>query len=279
MCFKWGVPEASASSGSGSVYFQIEAPSSYQWVGLGIGSRMSGAEMFIVYQDGSGNVTLSTRVGSGHTQPRYSQRDGVELLEGSGVVDDKIVANIRCTDCEKLELGGTNTWIAAWREGDSLDSNSPLANIQVHDDNGSFEVDFAQATISSDANPFVNSSSDGGSGGSGSNSGNKPGNDTNTDSDSDSNSGSSGGGAVTETNEGASNTLVWAHGIVMSVVFLIGYPLGAALMPLVGKWQIHASWQVLAFLGMWAGFGIGYYLADRDGYVSPFFHDALASNS
>lgn len=226
--------------------------------------------MFIVYQDGSGNVTLSTRRGSGHSMPQYTERSDVELLEGSGVVNDKMVANIRCTECDRLELGGTNTWIAAWREGDSLDSTNLRATIQVHDDNGSFEVDFSQATISSDANPFVNSSSDGESDGSGSNSGTKPG-AGNDDAGSDSNSGGSGGGAISETNQGSSNALVYAHGIVMSVVFLIGYPLGAALMPLVGKWQIHASWQVLAFLGMWAGFGIGYYLADRDGYVSPFY--------
>merc|ERR1712000_688685 len=42
--FQWGIPEAVASSGSGNVYFQLEAPVSYAWVGLGTGSQMRGSQ-------------------------------------------------------------------------------------------------------------------------------------------------------------------------------------------------------------------------------------------
>lgn len=249
ICFRWGVPEESASSGSGNIYFQIEAATSYQWVGLGIGSRMSGSDIFVIYQDGSGNVTLSTRTGTGHVMPQYSERSDVQLLAGSGVINKKMVANIRCGDCDGLKLGGTNSWIAAFREGNSLNSMDLQATIQQHDNKGSFSVNFAEATIESDSNPFVDSSSNDSSGGSRF--------DFNGSGDGD-------------------YTLVYSHGIVMSVVFLIGYPIGAVLMPLLGNWLVHAGWQVLGFLGMWAGFGIGYVIAGRYGYVSlatpPNFH-------
>lgn len=260
LCFKWGIPEASASSNSGNIYFRIEAPSTYQWVGLGIGTGMRNAQMFLVYQDGSGNVTLSTRTASGHSMPQYSERSGVELIEGSGVIGSKIVANIKCSDCSSLKFDGSNDWIAAWREGDSLASSSRSAIIQEHDDNAKFAVNFSQASISSDSNPFIESSGSGNT----------------TESDSSSNSGNSnsgssggsGGSAVTEKKEDDDDdeTLIYAHGIIMSIVFLIGYPIGAVLMPLIGSWIIHAAWQMLAFLGMWAGFGIGYVIAKKGDY-------------
>ncbi|KAM0424715.1 hypothetical protein ACHAPT_010025 [Fusarium lateritium] len=248
VCFRWGVPEASANSGSGNIYFQMEAPSSVQWAGLGIGSGMSGAEMFLIYQNGEGNVTLSTRTGTGHVMPQYTRRTAVELLAGSGVVGNKLIANIRCGDCDSLDFEGSNSWIAAWKDGDSLDSTSVSERIDEHDEHSSFAVNFAQASISSDSNPFTSSSSD----------------DSDSNSDSDSKTGS-GSGVVSESS-GPSDTVLRAHGIIMSIVFLAGYPLGAVLMPIIGNWLVHAGWQFIVFLGMWAGFGLGYVYAHDGGY-------------
>ncbi|UPK98553.1 hypothetical protein LCI18_009488 [Fusarium solani-melongenae] len=255
VCFRWGVPEASASSGSGNIYFQMEAPSSVQWAGLGIGSSMSGAEMFLIYQNGDGNVTLSTRTGTGHVMPQYTRRTAVELLAGSGVVNNKLIANIRCGDCDRLDFEGSNSWIAAWKNGDSLDSTSVSERISEHDEHTNFNVNFAQASISSDSNPFT-SSSDGSN--SGSDSGSKTGSGSGSGSDSNP-------GVVTESS-GPSKTVLRAHGIIMSIVFLAGYPLGAVLMPIIGNWLVHAGWQFIVFLGMWAGFGLGYVYAHDNGY-------------
>ncbi|KAI9171377.1 hypothetical protein HJFPF1_00859 [Paramyrothecium foliicola] len=277
ICFQWGVPEVAASSGSGNVYFQLRGPTEYAWVGLGIGSRMAGAEIFLMYQDGNGNVTLSTRAGEGHVMPQYTERSDVELLEGSGVSDGQMIANVRCGSCSSLELAGQNSWIAAWSQGDSLASTSPSEPISVHDDNTVFSVDFAQAAVSSDANPFVGSNAGDGTGNEGGNDGGSSGNGNGSDSDSGSGSNSgSGGGGVQEVVSDNTNTLVLAHGIVMTIVFVGAYPLGSMLMPLLGKWYIHAAWQTLAFLGMWAGFALGYVVAERDGYVSYFTTDRLA---
>ncbi|KAJ4327119.1 hypothetical protein N0V84_002507 [Fusarium piperis] len=257
ICFRWGVPEASASSSSGNIYFQMEAPSSVQWAGLGIGSRMSGAEMFLIYQNGEGNVTLSTRTGTGHVMPQYTRRTAVELLAGSGVVNNKLIANIRCGDCDSLDFQGSNSWIAAWKDGDSLGSTSVSERIDQHDEHSRFTVNFAQASISSDSNPFTSSSDDSDS---------DSGSDSRTGSGSGSGSGSDSNPGVVSESSSPSRTVLRAHGIIMSIVFLAGYPLGAVLMPIIGNWLVHAGWQVMAFLGMWAGFGLGYVYARDGGY-------------
>lgn len=236
----------------------MEAPSSVQWAGLGIGSSMSGAEMFLIYQNGDGNVTLSTRTGTGHVMPQYAKRPAVELLAGSGVVNNKMIANIRCGDCDSLDFGGSNSWIAAWKNGDSLSSTSVSERITQHDEETGFSVDFAQASISSDSNPFTSSSG-------------KTGSDSDSDSKTGSGSGSGSSSGVVSESSGPTKAVLRAHGIIMSIVFLVGYPLGAVLMPLVGKWFIHAGWQVIAFLGMWVGFGLGYVYAVHGGYVSQPF--------
>lgn len=208
---------------------------------------MSGSDMFLVYQDGNGNVTLSTRSATGHVMPEHTERDDVELLEGSGVSDGNMVANIKCAKCDSLKLGDSNSWIAAWREGSSLDSTSLSESIQVHDEEDSFQVDFSEASINSDSNPFLESS-----------------NASNGTSDSNNSSGS----GVKSKSSDNSDSLLSAHGIIMSIVFVIGYPLGAILMPLIGKWFIHAGWQIIVFLGMWAGLALGVVVANREGVVS-----------
>ena len=92
------IPATSASSGSGDIYFQIQAPTSLQWVGLGQGGQMAGANIFIMYADASGsNVTLSPRLGTGEVEPDYDTEAQVFLLEGSGVANNVMTANVRCT--------------------------------------------------------------------------------------------------------------------------------------------------------------------------------------
>jgi len=244
--FRWGVPEAAASSGSGNVYFQLNAPTSYTWVGLGIGSGMRGADIFLMYANETNGVTLSTRQGTGHVMPMYAERNDVELLEGSGISDGRMRANVRCSSCDNLDLGGSNSWIAAWKSGDPAEENSVEASIQFHDSENVFDVNLAEASIATDVNPFL------------------------SDENGNSN-GTSTSASDTEESGGSSNddTILLAHGVIMSIVFVVLYPLGAMLMPLLGKWLIHSTVQIVAFLLMWAGFALGYIYADRHGYPIP----------
>lgn len=58
---------------------------------------MAGSSLFVVYKSADGkNVTLSPRRASGYTLPGLNSDAQVTLLEGSGVKDGKMVANVRC---------------------------------------------------------------------------------------------------------------------------------------------------------------------------------------
>ncbi|RDA88148.1 hypothetical protein CP532_6761 [Ophiocordyceps camponoti-leonardi (nom. inval.)] len=256
VCFRWAVPSnttTSSSSGSNDVIFQIQAPTSYRWVALGIGSQMRGADMFVVYASGSdNNVTLSTRRGTGHQPPQYAERSDVELVEGSGISDGLMTANVRCSGCDSLDLAGSSDWIAAWQGGDAINSQSPSAPIAKHDGFNSFSVNMATAAGSTNRAPFFDS--DGSSGG-----------------------GGGGGAAFSPVARRRGPRLGLAHGVLMSVLFIFGFPVGSLLMPLVGNWLLHGIWQIVTFLGMWAGFGIGYFIAQRRGILFAGPHTRLGT--
>ncbi|KAK1780544.1 hypothetical protein QBC45DRAFT_104020 [Copromyces sp. CBS 386.78] len=269
VCFRFGIPQSSADSGSGNIYFQIQAPSTYSWVALGTGDQMKGSSMFVMYQDGSGNLTLSPRLGTGHSAPKEdtsSSAAKLGLLAGSGVVNGVMTANVVCPNCESWNGGSlslTDTaseWIAAWKSGSSLATASKSASITQHDDHDQFQLDLTQATVSSDTNPFLEadtadpgSGSGGGSIGGGGDSDNPgvvvgPGNPF----------GPVGGG---KRRDGA----LVAHSVIMTATFAALYPLGSMLMPLIGSWIAHAIWQSVAFVLMWVGFGLGVRVAqDRN---------------
>lgn len=229
VCFRWGVVGPAARSGDGVVYFPMQAPADYSWIGLGTGSQMQGSDMFVVYAAADANVTLSTRAGTGHNMPQYAPRSDVRIVEGSGVRDGLMTANIRCSGCDNLDLGSATPWIAAWSRGNRLGSGSPAERISKHDGYDSFSVDLVKAAVSADRNPFTGPDAGG----------------------ADAVLGGTG-------QEKSGPSLGDVHGILMAVIFLIGYPLGSTLMPLVGSWILHASWQMVIFAAMWVGFGIGY---------------------
>jgi hypothetical protein len=97
LCYQLNVPGTTASKGTGEIYFQISAPKSFAWAAMGQGSSMDGAQVFIMYLDETGqNVTISPRLAHGEFEPEFNPSAKVTLLEGSGVIGDKMVANVRC---------------------------------------------------------------------------------------------------------------------------------------------------------------------------------------
>lgn len=277
VCLTLGVPSEASAAGSGNLYMQIRAPLDYQWVAFGTGGRMLNSNMFIVYQDGQGNVTISPRRGTFHTPPQLdtsATAAQLTLLEGSGVDEANgiYVANIVCANCNSwnggtMSLGSRSAaWIGAWRRGDPLNSPSPSTQIVEHDGTVSFTVDLTRAVIQDDANPFLAAGSGGGSDGTGTGNGGRISDDDDDDDDDDNGRGSDG---VTFTDDGDDDDmLLAAHGLLMAIVFVVAYPLGAALMPLLGRWWLHGGWQAIVFVAMWAGFGLGIQLAIDEDQVS-----------
>ncbi|TPX16734.1 uncharacterized protein E0L32_003675 [Thyridium curvatum] len=293
VCYTVGVPGSTSSSGSGNIYFQISAPASYEWVALGTGSRMAGSNMFVMYQDGRGNVTVSPRAGANHVMPRVdASATGAKLtlLAGSGVVagggsggsgSSMMVANVACANCQAWSGGGSMSpsstssgWIGAWKKGGSLASADAGAAISVHDDTTVFKLDLTKAVIGADANPFVAGGSTSGGGGSGSGTGTGSGSGTGTGSP---DSGNSGGGGVTVVGSKPSQAVLTAHGVIMALVMVVLYPLGSLLMPLMGNWAVHAAWQFISFLLMWAGFGLGVVCAKQRSMLFDQNHTILGT--
>lgn len=206
---------------------------------------MADADVFIVYTDGTGNVTLSPRTAVGEMSPQQTTRNDLTLLAGSGVIDGQMVANVKCAKCPRItNLKGENDWIAAWNTAGALNSANVEERIRYHTpgNHAAFKMDFSGAQIASDTNPFV------------------------------------GGAETPVTNPGdngnnivqiapTTSPIVYAHGIIMMILFTAMYPLGAVLMPLLGNWIIHACWQTVALCAMWAAFGIGYVISNGAGQV------------
>jgi len=163
VCYQINIPQTTADTGSGDIFLQIKAPASYEWVGLGTGSSMSGSNMFIMYQSADGsNVTVSPRSGSGHNQPRLDSSADISLLEGSGVEGNIMTANIRCGSCSgNMDFTGSSaSWIHATASGSPIQSDSLDESINQHGrDYGSFTWDFSNAKGGSEANPLLASSS------------------------------------------------------------------------------------------------------------------------
>ena len=97
MSFAVNVPSASAQSGSGAIYIQMKASTSYEWFAVGQGNSMSGSNIIVVYASEDGrNVTLSPRLGAGHIEPEERSDADVSLLPGSGIENGVMTANMRC---------------------------------------------------------------------------------------------------------------------------------------------------------------------------------------
>lgn len=59
---------------------------------------MSGSNIFVMYTSSSGNnVTISPRVGKGRSEPKFNSAAQVTLLDGSGVSNGVMTANVKCT--------------------------------------------------------------------------------------------------------------------------------------------------------------------------------------
>merc|ERR1711939_1222136 len=286
------VPSDTASSGSGSIYVQISAPSGTEWIGFGQGSQMSGANMFVVYAADSTNVTVSPRLGTGHTQPKVNGDAQISVLEGTGIASDgSLVANVRCDSCLNWSDGSmdptdsSSSWIYAYKSGDALDSTSTDESISQHDGTGQFSLDLTTGTGGSSSNPFVASS--GSSDGSASASGSA----TQTASNGQATATDAGTAttipAVATATGGVSSPLASsnlstsssshsvsdpnqatriAHAIVMPLVFVLLFPLSALTiyLPYHEKVRhIHAPLQVVSVILMLVGLGLGVKLANK----------------
>ena len=203
---------------------------------------MKGSQIFVIYANAAGtNVTLSPRLGSGHSEPAEEPASEAYLLAGSGIEGGKMTANILCKSCSRWKGGSMNLtsaaqqWIWAAKTGDAINSDSKSANIQQHDDGSfaSFRLDLDTLSTSNTTNPFLDLATY----------------------------------RIIDVGAGSTEydgVAIPIHGIAMCLAFIVGFPFGAFLIRLAsfrGLVWIHASVQLLSYLVAIIGLGLGVYIA------------------
>ncbi|KAF7955449.1 uncharacterized protein EAE97_000708 [Botrytis byssoidea] len=247
VCFAVNIPASTASSGSGDIYIQMSGPDTMSWIGIGQGSAMSGANIFVMYADSTGsNVTISPRLGIGHVEPNSDTSAQVTLLDGSGIINGQMIANFRCSNCDRWSGGSmsftdsSSAWIWAHKTGAALSSNSVDADIDFHDAYGVASLNLQTATGGASTNPFLTAGSV---------------------------------STPSQTSSGASDAAIGpsdisrvtiAHGVLGSLAYVILLPSGAIAIRILNfrnlLW-LHAGWMVGAYLIVLASLGMGVWIA------------------
>ena len=119
---------------------------------------MVDALIFVVYPSGSGrNVTVSPRLGMGHVEPKATSNVEIDLLAGSGIINETYIANARCAKCRSWTAGSVDVTSISqpmiYAVGDVNAGSTPLiqtdqqtASIQQHMAFGQFKLDMKAAT-------------------------------------------------------------------------------------------------------------------------------------
>lgn len=247
--FSVNAPAQTVQSGSGPVYLQIKGPSNLQWLAVAEGSRMLDANMFVIYAASNNNITLSPRLGAGHKEPLFNPAVQVSLLDGSGISNGVMTANIRCDSCLSWAGGSENVksasapFIWAVRHGEPLESTDVTEGIHIHDKFGGFTVDFAKATGGNTDNPFSDSSL-------------------------------SASAAKAAAQKSSGHQMQTAHAIILSIVFVLLFPSFALTLHLFPSSKtvpyIHAPLQLFALAAAIVGFGLGIAMVVNSGHVSGY---------
>lgn len=214
---------------------------------------MQGANIFIVYASSDGNnVTVSPRLGVEHVMPLYNSKAQLSVLNGSGISNGVMTANIRCDSCITWPGGSedlsssSSTWIWAVKYGRPLNTNNLAASITIHDAVGIAAIDLQQATGGSSDNPFLTS------------------NNMNSSSSSH---------PISTISTGSVEKRRKAHAIIMILVFVIFFPSFALMLHVVPHSKIvyvHASFQLFTLALAIAGFGIGISMARSLGFIGMY---------
>ncbi|KAJ5894540.1 hypothetical protein N7495_006231, partial [Penicillium taxi] len=160
---------------STDIYLHLSGPADYSWIAVGTGAGMQSSHMIIIYSNADGtNVTVSPRIAFGEKEPVFSSSTSLDLLAGTGIVNNTMTLNARCNDCTQwadrpFEAGipfkgggpfkasrsfdSTSTsqpWIFGLGPVGStsarMRSNSKTANIERHSKYGVFIMNMTHAT-------------------------------------------------------------------------------------------------------------------------------------
>ncbi|CZS90816.1 related to cellobiose dehydrogenase [Rhynchosporium agropyri] len=265
VCYAVNVPEITAQTGKGDIFFQMSGPSTMSWIGLGQGNAMSGSNIFMIYANAAGNnVTLAPRLGVGNRQPVSGSTAQLTLLSGSGIMNGQMIANVRCSNCNSWTGGSMSLndakseWIWSYKTGEPISSDSTTINLAQHSRYGVTTFNLQQAAGGNSVNPFAATVA-----------AITPNTGTNTNTGSTQTPSGSTTGATGSELGGIESTpkfnrILIAHAIIGPIAFVIFYPLGAMTIRLLsfkGLVWMHAGWMVFTYLLVLISMGLGVWLA------------------
>ena len=255
---------------NGDVYFHMSGPiASASWLGVGFGDQMKDSFMIVAYPSANGkNVTISTRLGSGHTEPvwtpdytihkvyndTYAPNANTVTDDGTGV----IIAHAMCSNCSRWATGFLDTKstaqpiLFALGPNTTVRSDSLEASIPRHGLYGRATVDMTEATNytgwygrvpAPNVPQFV-----------------FPPDDT----------AFATFGATLISQETLSDPLPGVHATLMCITFVFIFPLGAILMRFLRQALWHAAIQGIGFVFVIAGFAVGIKVAREYNKVRPY---------
>ncbi|KAK5171462.1 uncharacterized protein LTR77_004607 [Saxophila tyrrhenica] len=241
---------------TGDIYFHMSGPVLHTWLGIGFGSSMKDAFMIVAYPSDNGlDTTISTRLGSGHTEPVWTSGYEIQGVfndtyapNANKVTDDGtgvIIAHSVCRNCTKWPTGSLDLeniqqpMIFALGPQKQFRSDSVEASIPRHALYGQFTTDMTKATNYSgwygrvpapNVPDFV-----------------FPPDDT---------AFATFGTAPPYNVDTMNNPMPTAHAVLMCFAFVILFPAGALVMQFLKKTLWHAAIQSIGFVAVLGGFGV-----------------------
>ncbi len=113
---------------------------------------MKNALIIMAYAGKNGNITISPRLSTGHSEPSYYPNATIEWLPGSGFVNGTMTANGRCRNCRVWPGGAlqvnssSGNMIFASGPAGTIGSDSLSAGVKAHSEYGVFEMDLRRAS-------------------------------------------------------------------------------------------------------------------------------------
>ncbi|ETN37520.1 uncharacterized protein HMPREF1541_07142 [Cyphellophora europaea CBS 101466] len=238
------------SNSSDALFLNFRLPArSVSWGAFGFGDGMSGALIFVAYQNEAGNgITVSPRLGTGHVMPEHTT-DVTFTDMGSQIANDSFIVRGMCENCRRWSGGNIDTSASAqpmiWGSGraGSLRSDDLDATIALHQAKGRFSIDMRSAEGEPGVPQFQLE-------------------DTRTSND---------GPPVGDSGRPRffdKSAMIIAHAVLMIGAFLILFPAGYAVLRLLDKVLIHAGVQTLAALVVIIATSLGI-AASKQQQISP----------
>lgn len=187
--------------------------------------------------------------------PTHNEAADVSLLDGSGISNGMMTANVRCGNCNSWDTGtmslqdSNSNWLYAHAQGSPINSDDTNAPIVQHHGQGGFQWDLSRATGGSDTNPFT---------------------DAATTTTTTSSSASEGQHSWERLSTQTQLRFVQVHGALASLAFVAIFPIGAILVRLTsfpGLLWTHGGLQVFGYAVFVGGAGLGLFIANGVSYL------------